>query len=218
LPAKVPPAVQTQGRICRRCAAEPPSFRRARACFVYEQAGGEDRSLAGGTVDGSDAGRAAILAWKYRGDHALGRALANHLRDEFPFAGEHYDLCVPVPLHPARFRARGFNQAALLARSVAPGVGEFAPDTLRRLRATRSQTTLLRDARAHNVGGAFVLGPTARVAGRSILLVDDVLTSGATARACADVLLQGGARFVDVVALARASWPHADRAMLIERR
>src|SRR5262249_24959819 len=109
------------------------------------------------------------------------------------------------PLHPSRLRSRGFNQAAVLARELARGRSRFAPGVLRRQVSTPTQTALSRRARAANVTGAFVMGPGADVTRRSVLLVADVLTSGATAAACARCLRDAGARLVDVVALARAS-------------
>ena len=189
--------------VCARCATDPPAFRRAWSCFVYLD--GADAATAG--AGGGHDGRRAIHAWKYRRDHVLGAALARHLVECRPFAGEGYDLFVPVPLHPARLRSRGFNQAAILAREVARGRGTFAPGVLRRSRATASQTALGRRARMENVRGAFTVSPRARLGGRSILLVDDVLTSGATASECTRVLLDAGARLVDVLSLARASSP-----------
>ena len=122
-----------------------------------------------------------------------------------PFTGERYDLVVPVPLHPARLRRRGFNQAAILARAAARNLGRFAPGVLRRSGVAASQTALGRRARLRNVRGAFDVNRRAVLGGRSVLLVDDVLTTGATARECARVLLDAGAQLVDVLSLARAT-------------
>lgn len=122
-------------------------------------------------------------------------------------------LVVPVPVSRARARQRGFNQAAILASEIARIHGWGAePDVLERSRSPGSQTTLHPTERRANVAGAFRVGPTGaeRIAGRHVLLVDDVWTTGATALACADVLLDGGARAVSVLTFARAL-PELDR-------
>jgi len=111
---------------------------------------------------------------------------------------------VPVPLHPVRLRARGFNQSALLAENLVenyPGT-TYAP-VLHRIKATRTQTRLQRKARQLNVKNAFALGPKAHIVpGKIYLLVDDVFTTGATLNAAAQALLQAGAAEVRVLALA----------------
>jgi len=120
------------------------------------------------------------------------------------------DAIVPIPLHPARLRARGFHPAATLARAVARHHGlRFAPDALERVRDTPSQTGLDRAARRRNVAGAFraATGRCGRP-GESIWLVDDVVTTRATAGEAARVLRRAGAR--QVVALAAARTPGAD--------
>jgi ComF family protein len=117
------------------------------------------------------------------------------------------DLIVPVPLHRWRLLRRGYNQSALLARALAKASGRrFAPDLLQRVRATASQQGLSGDQRRRNVGlNAFRIHPWRRAGleGRRVLLVDDVLTTGATAGACARVLRRGGASAVDLLTLAR---------------
>jgi ComF family protein len=115
------------------------------------------------------------------------------------------DLVVPVPLHPRRLRARGFNPAALLARTVAECSGaRLCTRSLRRLRDTPSQTGLDRRGRRHNVAGAF--GCSGRVP-RSVWLVDDVVTTGATLSECARTLRRAGAR--RIVGLSAAATPRA---------
>jgi ComF family protein len=119
-------------------------------------------------------------------------------------------VIVPVPLNRWRLAARRYNQAALLAQSLARHAGQpCAVDALRRLRATPTQGGLGRLARARNVRGAFAVPPSRRsmVAGRRVLLVDDVLTTGATVEAAAGALLAAGARAVDVLTLARVVRP-----------
>ena len=115
------------------------------------------------------------------------------------------DLIMPVPMHPRRLLSRRFNQAAILAREVARLEGKaFAPDLLRRTKATRSQIGLTNAERRTNVTGAFRLarGAEKRISGRRVLLVDDVITTGATINACARALKRAGATGVDAVALA----------------
>jgi len=115
------------------------------------------------------------------------------------------DLIVPVPLHPRRQRERGFNQSWLLARRVAAAWGITARgDVLTRRVATAPQTALGAEARQANVGGAFRVRRHELVAGRHVLLVDDIMTTGATAGACARALQEAGAATVGVVTVARA--------------
>lgn len=121
-----------------------------------------------------------------------------------PLATGGWDLIVPVPLHPFRRREREFNQAERLARRLGEAVGiPVGNRVLRRVRATRTQTQLTRNQRAANMRRAFVLRPGCQLDGRRIILVDDVLTTGATTSACARVLQQAGARDVCVWTVAR---------------
>lgn len=173
---------------CQDCRAAPRYFRRARAFGRYE-----------------GALREAILRLKYRGEYSLapplGRLLAEVARVEFPGAS----VIVPVPLHPRRYRERGYNQAELLAVVLARELGlPLAPAALARREATSVQAQLDPAGRRRNVHNAFSPGDTALCCGAVILLVDDVLTTGATASECARALLTGGARAVDVAALARS--------------
>ena len=131
----------------------------------------------------------------------LGRFLAAHC----PLPIDH-DLVVPVPLHLERLRWRGFNQALSLARALVPrGDARLAPMALVRQRATAAQVGLGEADRRHNIRGAFAVSDRARVRGRRVLLVDDVMTTGATADECAGTLRRAGARQVDVLVLARAA-------------
>ncbi len=114
------------------------------------------------------------------------------------------DAIVPTPLHAMRLWTRRFNQAAALAGAVAQASGKpFEPQWLLRVKATRSQVGLSREQRARNVQGAFRVAPGAPIKGRRIVLVDDVLTSGATANAASRALLRGGASDVDLLVFAR---------------
>ncbi|MFQ5958709.1 MAG: ComF family protein, partial [Alphaproteobacteria bacterium] len=114
------------------------------------------------------------------------------------------DAVTPVPLHRLRLFARRYNQAALLGRELGRIAGvPFAPDLLVRTRHTRSQAGRSRRARFENVRGAFAVRRGEDVRGRRIVLVDDVMTTGATAGACAAVLKRAGAVRVDVLSVAR---------------
>jgi ComF family protein len=116
-------------------------------------------------------------------------------------------VVVPVPLHPARLAERGFNQSGVLAGRVARRLGSpLWPSALSRTRDSPPQATLRREARMANVSGAFVAREPEHIRGRSILLIDDVCTSGATLDACARTLLDAGASSVHRAVLARAGY------------
>jgi ComF family protein len=144
---------------------------------------------------------AAIKRLKFGGRPEL----AGPLMRRMPFLGDAFagaDLVVPVPLHVKRLREREFNQAAVLALAARPPI-RFSPHALLRVRHTVPQTTLSPDERRANVQGAFRAEPRL-VAGRRILVVDDVMTTGATADACARALMEAGAVAVGVLTVARA--------------
>ncbi len=152
------------------------------------------------------AGRELILALKYQGRRSLVPFLAGQMAEETlrRLGDRRADLALPVPLHPTRLRERGFNQAELLAEGVAERLGiPCRPDLLIRCRPTRPQAELTREERSRNTRGAFDLRPETRLKGLRLLLVDDVLTTGATAEACAALLKQAGARSVWAVTAAR---------------
>lgn len=174
---------------CEACQAKPFSFARARAACLYDEA---SRSL--------------ILRYKH-GDHqAFAPLFANWIgRAAAPLIAE-ADAIVPVPLHPLRLLKRRFNQAAEIARPLARQSGlDYLPDSLRRIKATASQGGRSASARRRNVAKAFAVPPAhvERIVGRRILLVDDVFTTGATAEACARVLLKAGAASVHLAVIAR---------------
>ena len=173
---------------CVRCTIAPPPFVRARACFLYRD---------------DDASSRLLLRWKYGRDHVVGSSLATLLAEHRTPHAECYDVVVPVPLHATRLAERGFNQAAILARAVAHGGARVAVDLLRRDARNATQAALGRGARAENVRHAFAVRPRTSLLDRSILLVDDVVTTGETVRACSAALRDAGARRVDVWSLAR---------------
>lgn len=184
----IPFAVAVEGQ-CPECLATPPAFTRARAAMVY---------------DGVSAPLVAALKfndqWAGLARYAtLMQAAAGPLLAEA-------DLLVPVPLNWRRLWRRRYNQSALLAYALArPSARPVLPDALLRTRATRPQMRLPRAERLKNVRGAFAVRPAAlpQIVNKTILLIDDVVTTGATADACARALLAAGAKQVDVLALAR---------------
>ena len=116
----------------------------------------------------------------------------------------HFDLVVPVPLHPARLRERGFNQAELLAKILAQKINIPLGCALERIRYTTTQTALDRSERMENSHNAFRLRKNTDVRGLRVLLIDDVLTTGSTLSECARVLKRAGANSVHAATAARA--------------
>jgi ComF family protein len=151
----------------------------------------------------------AVHRYKYAGDVTLAPVLGRLMAERCPLTIDH-DLIVPVPLHAARLRSRGFNQSLLLAHPLARRHRvPIAPFLLARTRETLPQVGLHGRDRRRNIAGAFAIARRARVRDRSILLVDDVYTTGATVNECARVLREAGALRVDVLVLARAEQPTA---------
>jgi len=132
----------------------------------------------------------------------LARLLVATVRSEYH--EECFDLVIPVPLHATRRRERGYNQSALLAQALARQLETtFLPRGLKRIRPTISQTNLTAGDRLSNVSGAFEIGKSKKMANRKVLLVDDVMTTGATVNACAKILKKSGATSVHVITVAR---------------
>jgi ComF family protein len=179
-----------EGLLSPEAVADPPVFTRARAVARFED--GPVRQLTHWLKYSDRLELAGPLgAW-------MARAGAELLAEA--------DLLVPVPLHRRRLMARRFNQANALAQAVSAASGvPVDPFALARVKATPSQVGLSRSQRAINLQGAFRVPEelAARVEGRAIILVDDVMTSGATVNAASRALLRGGAKQVDVLVFAR---------------
>jgi ComF family protein len=167
---------------CATCEDASGPLARSRAALAY-----------------GEAARTIAMRLKYGRKIALARTMATYMKR--PLADLSPDaLLVPVPLHRWRLWQRGFNQAVLIARALGRDVD---PDLLRRTRATVRLKGLNPAERRATVRGAFALRPGAEVKGRTIILVDDVVTTGATAEACARTLRKAGAARVELIAFAR---------------
>jgi ComF family protein len=150
--------------------------------------------------------RFLIHELKFRGRERVAERLAERILQVPGFEGvlSPDAVLVPVPLHPRRWRERGFNQSELLANALGRRSGRpVAAKTLVRRKDTAPQTGLTRAGRRSNVAGAFAVRHRGSVAGRVAVLVDDVVTTGATARACADALRAAGATDVRLLTAAR---------------
>lgn len=180
-------------RLCPSCHERPPLFGYARAALRYD-----------------DAARRLILPFKHADRTELAAVLAAYMVRAGATLLDTADLLVPVPVHPARLRHRRYNQAALLARLIAAHARlPVLPDALRRVRGTAPLGGKSAEERAAELTGAIEARPrrTTQLAGRRALLIDDVMTSGATANACAAALFAAGVATVDVLAAARVPDP-----------
>jgi competence protein ComFC len=151
--------------------------------------------------------RKLVHDFKYGHQRHLRHPLTRWLReslDDPRLRGRHFDLIVPVPLHPARERERGFNQAALLAELLASAAGVPSRPVLERIRYTTTQTAYDRSERMENLDGAFRLRKNRDVRDLRVLLIDDVLTTGSTLSECARVLKAAGVVSVHAATAARA--------------
>jgi ComF family protein len=178
-----------EGVRCADCMAKPRAFSRARAACLYD-----------------DASRGVILQLKHADRTDLAPLFARWLSRAARDLLDQADAIAPVPLHPTRLLGRRYNQAAEIARPLSrlSGVG-YLPDALIRVRATETQGGKSGSGRRRNVAAAFeVRGARAsHVAGKRILLIDDVMTTGATLEGCSRALLKAGAVCVDVAVVAR---------------
>ncbi len=180
-------------QVCGACIARPPVYHRARAALEY-----------------GEVSRQIVLALKHRGRRDGLSTLAGWMATAGAELVADADLLVPVPLHYFRLVRRGFNQSAWLAAALARSTGTpVLVDALNRRKHTPIQGGLSPDARRRNVEGAFAVSgrKRRRIAGKRILLIDDVLTTGATVQACARALKSGGAAGIDVLTLARVAGP-----------
>jgi len=197
--------------LCGLCRRIKPPFRVARAW---------------GTYDGNLRGLIHLLKYEQVRPAAqvLGRILAEVVQGLAPEFGARAPLVVPVPLHVVRQRQRGFNQAEVIARAALEELSktplrglELSGGALRRRHPTPSQTGLTRRQRRQNVRGAFAVALPGEIAGRDVVLVDDVVTTGATVAECARVLLRAGAGQVLVATVARVLQGEARLAPALEQ-
>lgn len=175
--------------LCPSCIAAPPAFDAARAAVVY-----------------NDASHKLIVGFKHSDRTELAPLFAQWLARAGEGLLSRSAILVPVPLHFRRLFSRRYNQSAVLTNALAKRTGARAGlEVLRRVRATPPQKNLSADARRRNVAGAFTINqkPGAHIDGAHIVLIDDVLTTGATLSACARVLKKAGAARVDALVLAR---------------
>jgi ComF family protein len=175
---------------CEKCILFPPSFSAARSVGAYE-----------GVLQDM------IHRCKYGRDVTIGEALGELMAD-FPYPAfdfRDYTVVMPVPLHVKRLRERGFNQSLFLAKAMA-GRHKLKLDylSLKRTIHTPPQITFGRQEREHNVKGAFAVRTSAKLQGEKVILVDDVYTTGSTAKECARTLIRAGASTVAVLTLSRA--------------
>jgi ComF family protein len=174
--------------------ANPPSYQRARAAVRYD-----------------DVARTLVHALKYQDRTDLAPTMGRWMARAGKELLQEADMLVPVPLHWRRGWSRRYNQSGALAKVIARQSGvKMASEALRRIRATEQQIGLSRKDRASNVQGAFGVAAErkAEIQGRRVILVDDVLTSGATVDACARALLRAKAAQVDVLVFARVVDTH----------
>jgi ComF family protein len=176
---------------CDSCLQAPPAFQNGRAALLYE-----------------GCGRKLVLALKHGDRQDTAKPMAQWMAKAGKDLLDKCDLIAPVPLHWRRLLKRRYNQSSELARHLAKLSGRpFVPDLIIRHRATPSQDGLDRAARFANQVAAFKINPryTAMTKGKRIVLVDDVMTTGATLSSCADTCLGAGAQQVDVMVLARVA-------------
>ena len=182
---------QDKAGICSACLVSKPRFHSLKAWAVFKE------PL-----------QSALRKLKYRRDFSMGDAIAAAMMPFVKSLEWQIDLVVPVPLGKQRMHERGYNQVAMIAQPLALGLGwQYLPKALARRKETRSQVGLSREQRHENVAGAFQATPG--VKGKSILIMDDVSTTGSTLSSGAEALFAAGARDVYALTVARAL-PHHD--------
>lgn len=183
----LPPGAQ--GHLCGRCLRGGFSFGAARSVVIYE---GKIRDM--------------IHEFKYRGRLGLEGFLGSLMIEHFPYPCGVFDIVVPVPMHISKLREREYNQSAVLAYGLARGIGVRCDlRAFRKIRDTRPQIEFKNEEeRRRNVRGAFSVASPGSFRDKSILLVDDVFTTGSTSDECARVILKSGAAGVSVFTLSRA--------------
>jgi ComF family protein len=178
---------QPKQTLCTACNIEPPPFRMLRSFAIYK-----------GSL------RHAIIQLKYRRNLGMAEILADYLLTLYNNYNMKVDLITAVPLSPLRQRQRGYNQSALIAYALGLATKlQYRSDLIIRTRDTASQVNLNAIERKQNVHGAF-LGNSKKVKGKNILLIDDVITTGATMHACSQALLDAGAKDIFAMTVARA--------------
>lgn len=178
-------SVPPQNTLCEDCASAPGAFTAARSAFVY-----------------ADAAAQLVRRLKYYDAQYLARTMAEYMYDVFLETDWHVDLVTSVPIHRSRRLARGYNQSELLANEIAERIARPVAVCLRKTVRTANMARLNRAERFAQIADTFALVEGAEVTGKDILLIDDVLTTGATSGECARVLRGAGARAVYVLTFA----------------
>jgi competence protein ComFC len=180
-----------QNQTCEKCQSAPPTYHMMRSWAVF------DKPV-----------QNALHTLKYRRNIGIGDALAVQMKKFVEFLNWDVDLLVPVPLGEKRLKERGYNQVGLVARPLAYEIGlQYAPKALWKSRETRSQVGLSISQRRENVQNAYQANPKI-VNRKSILLMDDVATTGSTIQSCTQALLSAGARDIFALTIARALSHH----------
>jgi competence protein ComFC len=176
---------------CRECTSNKPHFDFSWSAFQY-----------------NDPLRELIHAFKFNQRtflrHFFARIMSAHI-SEYSFDIQQFDMLIPIPLFPTRFKERGYNQSELLAQLIGKEFNiPLSTKSLQKIRYTQNQSEMLRKERWTNIQGAFRMRPSLRLEDKKVLIIDDLLTTGATASEAARILKQNGAKLVGVFTLAVA--------------
>jgi ComF family protein len=184
------PLEATDAELCGACVARPPRIQRTRSAVAY-----------------GDLSRSVAIRLKYGRKVALARTMARYMAP-LVGSGDGDAILVPVPLHRSRLWRRGFNQSALVAAELARSTGlRSEPRLIKRTKRTPALKGMSLSQRRRTVAGAFSIDVSAELEGRTVVLVDDVLTTGSTANACARALKRAGAARIELVSWARVVRP-----------